>query len=162
MLMEDLSKLLAGKSRDNFRGSDDKITPTTVSIYDSLIANLYFLLAVHEIFTAHASLVDNLVARPDEGRGDLPKDGPLHDLARSYMALRINPYLAADIVRATCGQISTDMTPLDSLSNISIVFLNEHRSLTGADSAPRPGLDGQARPVPGRTAGAPGPVPSPS
>jgi hypothetical protein len=98
-LMGDLSGLWAGKERQQFADAKGAISPRTAEICDSLLASLYFLLAVQQHFTAEPK-----PAAPEakDGTCALDDDGTLRGLAGARTALDINPYMAAAIIGDTC------------------------------------------------------------
>jgi hypothetical protein len=85
----------------------------SAEICDNFLAGLYFLLAVHRLFTAGKDCA-------------LPDDEALGGLARARRALSENPYLAEEILRAALPQ-------QDPMSGITLRFLRAARPAT--DSA---------------------------
>jgi len=88
-ILGDVSVLWAGDGRAGFSEQGKDVAPFTSEVCDSLLASLYFLLTVRQLFTA----------TPDN-RDDWLDDVPdaLRDLSRACVALGTNPYLAALLV----------------------------------------------------------------
>ena len=98
-LMADLSLLWAGNQREKFGSSRTEIDPLTAEVCDSFLAGLYFLLTVHQLFTAEPDIVTWLASPENtDGARGLVGDGVLHGLARARTTLGVNPYLAAEMV----------------------------------------------------------------
>jgi hypothetical protein len=99
------------EARRLFAGAAEEIAPLTAEVCDSFLAGLYFLLTVHELFTADPTPVVELAAhvtdiQPEEGICKLKDDASLRNLARARAALGVNPYLAAAVIRETRRTLS--------------------------------------------------------
>jgi hypothetical protein len=88
-ILGDVSVLWAGDGRAGFSEAGKDVAPFTSEVCDSLLASLYFLLTVRQLFTATP---DNR----DDWLDDVPN--ALRDLSRACVALGTNPYLAALLV----------------------------------------------------------------
>jgi hypothetical protein len=89
-----VSELWTGDGRAGFREPGQDVAPFTSEVCDSLLASLYFLLTVDQVFTAAPDRVSSL------------GDAALRDLSRACLALGSNPYLAALLVGAACEQLA--------------------------------------------------------
>jgi hypothetical protein len=98
-LMNDLSGLWAGEKRRQFTDAKGEISPRTAEICDSLLASLYFLLTVQQLFMAEPK---RATLEAEDGACTLDDDDTLRGLAGARTALDINPYMAAAIVSDTC------------------------------------------------------------
>ncbi len=101
-IMDDFSQLWAGKGRQRFADLHGEIVPLAAEICDSFLAGLYFLLTVHQLFTADPDLVTKLAAwPPKEHECKLKDDSTLKGLAHARTTLGMNTYLGAEIIRET-------------------------------------------------------------
>lgn len=102
-VMDSLSALWAGEARQLFADTGE-IAPLTAEVCDSFLAGLYFLLTVHELFTAKstpAPVIELAAQLTDKGICELKDDSTLRNLARARADLGVNPYLAAAIISET-------------------------------------------------------------
>lgn len=115
-----------------------KSTTPATALCDGLIAGLYFLLTVSELFTEDPELVNALItprsARSSGPGGDedwLEAAPPvLSDLASARAALGMNPYLAADHVRTARRALAAYSTSKALTADIRLPFLR--RDIGGA------------------------------
>ncbi len=95
-ILGDVSVLWTGDGRAGFREPGKDVAPFTSEVCDSLLASLYFLLTVRQLFTATPDR--------DGWLDDVPL--ALQDLSRACLALGTNPYLAALLVGAAREQLA--------------------------------------------------------
>ena len=113
-ILDDVSLLWAGGKRQRFADPEKrKVAAVTAGVCDSLLAGLYFLLTVLDLFTGPPDLVDGLAWSGGEtcherGRTQpwLKENPVLRDLARAHIALGTSPYLAAGLIGAAREQLS--------------------------------------------------------
>jgi hypothetical protein len=114
-ILNELCLLWAGSGRRRFAGPrGGEVAPFTAEVCDSLLAGLYFLLTVRQLFTQSPEVVQGLAwlggdacRTRGERRQWLDDANPvLRDLARARIALGTSPYLAAELISAARGQLS--------------------------------------------------------
>jgi hypothetical protein len=124
-VMDDMSRLWAGGSRRLFAGGAEEISPLAAEVCDSFLAGLYFLLTVHELFTAESMPVIQLAAQvTEEGICKLNDNASLRSLARARAALGVNPYLAAAIIHETRSTLAGRTGDPVLFADIEPAFLN--------------------------------------
>ena len=113
-ILNELCQLWEGHRRLRFAdpGKED-VAPYTAEVCDSLLAGLYFLLTVRQLFTQSPEMVRGLawLGGDIRTRGERPHwlddaNPVLRDLARARIALGASPYLAAELISAARGQLS--------------------------------------------------------
>jgi hypothetical protein len=83
-------------------------------VCDTFIAGLYFLLTVHDLFTAGEQIVTTLITPdaaahdPDHWLVECPE--VVHDLAIARAALAVSPYLAAEGVNEARQNLAAHVT----------------------------------------------------
>ena len=123
-IMDNLSQLWAGKARQHFTDADGRIAALTAEICDSVLAGLYFLQTVHELFTTEPDLVTKLAACRVDRTFKMNDDTSLRGLASARTTLGVNPYLAAEIIQDTRKALSCRTDDPVSLTDIEPDFLN--------------------------------------
>lgn len=123
-IMDNLSQLWAEKARQHFTDAHGRIAALTAEICDSLLAGLYFLQTVHELFTTEPDLVTKLAACRVGRTFKFNDDTSLRGLASARTTLGVNPYLAAEIIQDTRKALSCRTDHPVSLTDIDPDFLN--------------------------------------
>jgi hypothetical protein len=100
-ILGDVSLLWDGDGRAGFREPGKDVDPFTSEVCDSLLASLYFLLTVYQLFTGTST--------GDYRLEDVPL--VLRDLSRACIALGTNPYLSALLVGAARKQLANAKFP---------------------------------------------------
>jgi hypothetical protein len=99
-ILNDVSLLWAGPGRQRFAApARQDVAPFTAEVCNSLLAGLYFLLTVRQLFTTPPDAVRDL-AWPDN------ENPVLRDLARARTALGTSPHLATALIGAAREQLS--------------------------------------------------------
>jgi hypothetical protein len=104
--LNELCRLWAGPGRQGFADPGKEVAPFTAEVCDSLLAGLYFLLTVRQLFTLSPRTVHGLAWLAGDTlptRGTRPHwlddaNPVLRDLARARVALGTSPYLAAKLI----------------------------------------------------------------
>jgi hypothetical protein len=129
-IMDDLSKLWAGKERQRFRDAYKDAAVSTAEICDSFLAGLYFLMTIEQLFTTEPNLVTKLAACRTDGTFRLNDDAVLRDLARARTTLAVSPYLAAKIIQDARHTLSNRIDHSCPLADVEPDFLNPPPPIT--------------------------------
>jgi hypothetical protein len=102
-----------------------KTTQAATDLCDTLLAGLYFLLTVSELFTADPELINTLVRPHASNDHHWLCDSPpvLTDLASARAALIMNPYLAASHVHAARRGLLAHTQDKALTAEITVPFL---------------------------------------
>lgn len=109
-VLADVSQLWAGPSWQRFAGPGQGVADVAAyaaQVCDTFLGGLFFLLTVHQLFTATPERVSGLAWKTDLGiprtHDDISpwldnENAVLRDLARARIALSVSPYLASALV----------------------------------------------------------------
>lgn len=98
-VLKRFSQLQAEDAWQLFVAVDAAVAPLAAEICDSMLAGLYFLLTVYQLFTTGQEVVTDLATLQVMGTCKFRDDAMLRNLAHARTALSVDPYRACVIIQ---------------------------------------------------------------